>query len=213
VPHTLGRGLQTAREFTARRSCTTLVTGRNVGAGRQKISPQVSERTLRDIGAYRRGPNIWLLVATPFSPPAPGDRDVISRRVLELTNQARSQARRCGSVAFPAAPPLVLAPILEGAALEHSRDMAAYDYLDHTGHDGSTPAARVTRTGYKWRLVGENLASGIMTPEEAVRGWVGSPHHCENLMDSRFTQMAVGYATNTSSVGGIFWTQVFGTPR
>src|SRR5262249_54156569 len=102
---------------------------------------------------------------------------------------------------------------LERAAIEHSHDMASHDYMDHTGRDGSLPSDRVTRAGYKWQTVGENLASGIVTPEEVVNGWVGSPHHCENLMSPQFTQMVVAYAVNTSSRGGIYWTQLFGTPR
>lgn len=179
----------------------------------RQFCAQVTSRDLRDIGTYRRGPDVWLLVAAPFTPPAPIDRQMVSRRVLELTNQARSHARRCGAEAFPAAPPLTLAPAaLERAALEHSQDMANHGYLDHTGHDGSTPADRVTRTGYKWKAIGENLASGITTPEDVVNGWVGSPHHCENLMSSRFTQMAVAYVVNPASSGGIYWTQMFGTP-
>jgi uncharacterized protein YkwD len=179
----------------------------------RQFCAQITGRDLRDIGTYRRGPDVWLLVAAPFAPPGPMDRRAISRRVLELTNQARSHARRCGAEAFPAAPPLTLAPsALERAALEHSQDMAEHDYMDHTGRDGSTPAARVNRAGYKWKAIGENLASGIMTPEDAVNGWVGSPHHCENLMSSRFTQMAVAYAVNPSSSGGVYWTQMFGTP-
>ena len=179
----------------------------------RQFCAQITGRDLRDIGTYRRGPNVWLLVAAPFAPPAPMDRQAVSRRVLELTNQARSHARRCGAEPFPAAPPLVLAPsALEHAALEHSQDMANHGYMNHTGHDGSTPADRVNRAGYKWKTIGENLASGVMTPEDAVNGWVGSPHHCENLMSSRFTQMAVAYAVNPSSSGGVYWTQMFGTP-
>ncbi|MFX5777110.1 CAP domain-containing protein, partial [Acinetobacter baumannii] len=78
------------------------------------------------------------------------DRPLVGRRVLELTNLARSRPRRCGSELFPAAPPLVPAPAsLERAAQEHSEDMARHDYMDHTGRDGSTPAQRVTRSGYR----------------------------------------------------------------
>jgi uncharacterized protein YkwD len=180
----------------------------------RQFCAQVSGPDLRDIGTFRRGPDVWVLVAAPFAPPGPGDRSAISRRVLELTNQARAHARRCGFEFFPAAPPLQLAPAaLERAALEHSQDMAKHNYMDHTGPDGSSPADRVNRTGYKWRTIGENLASGIMTPEDVVNGWVGSPHHCENLMSARFTQMAVAYAVNPTSNGGVYWTQVFGTPR
>lgn len=174
---------------------------------------QIAGRDVKEIGTYRRGTSVWVMVAAPFSPPSPGDRQAISRRVLELTNQARAHARRCGRELFPAAPPLMLAPVtLERAAAEHSQDMANHNYFDHTGRDGSTVAMRATRAGYKWKTVGENLASGIMTPEEVVSGWVGSPHHCANLMDARFTQMAVAYSVNSSSNNGIYWTQLFGTP-
>jgi len=179
----------------------------------RQFCAQITDRNLREIGTYRRGPDVWLLVAAPFVPPTPMDRQAISRRVLELTNQARSHARRCGAEAFPAALPLAPASLaLERAALEHSQDMANHGYMDHTGRDGTTPADRVTRAGYKWKSIGENLASGVMTPEDVVSGWVGSPHHCENLMSSRFTEMAVAYAVNPSSSGGIYWTQMFGTP-
>jgi uncharacterized protein YkwD len=180
----------------------------------RQFCTQLTAKDLRDIGTYRRGSDVWLLVATPFEPPRPGDRGEISRRVLELTNAARAHGRLCGNLSFPAAPPLTLGPSsLERAAVEHSQDMAKHDYMDHTGRDGSSPGDRVTRAGYKWKTVGENLASGVVTPEEAVNGWIGSPHHCENLMAPQFTQMAIGYAANPSSAGGIYWTQLFGTPR
>jgi uncharacterized protein YkwD len=217
----LGESLQNAARKAGYRSVTSAsVQISNVPDDREverivsrQFCPQITSRDLRDIGAYRRGADVWVMVASPFTPPAPADRQAISRRVLELTNRARAQARRCGSEAFPAAPPLVLAPPpLERAAAEHSQDMAKHSYMDHTGRDGSTPADRVTRTGYKWRAIGENLASGILTPEDAVNGWVGSPHHCENLMSARFTQMSVAYAVNVGSNGGIYWTQLFGTP-
>jgi uncharacterized protein YkwD len=216
-----GENLQNAAKKAGYRSVTSAaVQISNVPDDREvqrivarQFCAQITGKDLRDIGTYRRGADVWLLVASPFTPPASTDRQAISRRVLELTNQARAHARRCGSQAFPAAPPLVLAPsALERAAAEHSQDMATHNYMDHTGRDGSTPADRVTRTGYKWKAIGENLASGILTPEDAVNGWVGSPHHCENLMSARFTQMSVAYAVNASSNGGIYWTQLFGTP-
>lgn len=179
----------------------------------ERFCSQISDRNLQDLGTYRRGPDVWLVLATPFSPPRPTDEATVARRVLELTNLARSRPQHCGPVSYPAAPPLALSTSLQAAAREHSRDMAAHGFLDHAGHDGSSPAMRVTRTGYRWRIVGENIASGVMTPEEAVSGWLASPHHCENLMSARFEQMAVAYAVNASSPGGIYWTEVFAAPR
>jgi uncharacterized protein YkwD len=179
---------------------------------RQFCSPS-TDPVFREIGTFRRGTDVWIALAQPFSPPAARNTAAISRRVLELTNEARSRARRCGRTTFAAAPLLSLNASLERAALEHSRDMAINGYMDHTGRDGSSPADRITRTGYKWRMVGENLASGIMTPEETVAGWLQSPHHCENLMTSRFTEMGVAFAVNPATDAGVYWTQTFGTTR
>ena len=91
--------------------------------------------------------------------------------------------------------------------------MATYGYMDHTGRDGSSPAQRITRSGYRWREVGENLARGIMTPEDAVAGWLHSPEHCANLMDPAFRHMGVAYAVNPRNDAGVYWALEFGTPR
>jgi uncharacterized protein YkwD len=172
-----------------------------------------TEPAFREIGIYRRGSAVWIALAQPFTPPAPRDALAIGRRVLALTNEARSHARRCGGTSFAAAPPLSLNTALERAALDHSKDMASHNYMDHTGRDGSSPADRITRAGYKWRMVGENLARGVMTPEEAVAGWLRSPHHCENLMTARFSEMGSGFAVDPDSDSGVYWTQTFGTAR
>jgi uncharacterized protein YkwD len=180
--------------------------------GRQFCSAS-TQMEFREIGVFRRGTDVWIALAQPFSPPSVRDAAAISRRVLALTNDARAHAQRCGGTTFAAAPPLSLNPALEGAALEHSKDMARHDYMDHTGRDGTSPADRISRTGYKWRMVGENLATGIMTAEDAVAGWLQSPHHCANLMTARFNEMGVAFAVNPATDAGVYWTQTFGTTR
>jgi uncharacterized protein YkwD len=180
--------------------------------GRQFCSASTAPE-FREIGTYRRGTDVWIALAKPFTPPLARDAWAISNRVLVLTNDARAHARRCGGTTYEAAPPLALNTALERAASDHSQDMAAHNYMDHTGRDGSSPADRITRTGYKWRLVGENLASGMMTPDEAVAGWLQSPHHCANLMTARFVEMGLAFAVNPSTDAGVYWTQTFGTTR
>ncbi len=179
----------------------------------ERFCAQIMSPDWREIGVHRRGTDVWIIAAAAFSPPSRAQRESIARRVLALTNLARSHPRACGRSVFPAAPPLSLAPALERAALEHSQDMATHADLDHIGHDRSTPGERITRAGFAWRLVGENIASGVPTPEEAVEGWLHSPPHCENIMTAGFTQMGIAYAANVSSSAGIYWTQVFATPR
>src|SRR6185312_10835837 len=110
------------------------------------------------------------------------------------------------------APPLSLATALAKAARAHSEDMAAHDFFSHTGSDGSTPGQRVTRAGYRWSMVGENVASGVRTPQEAVAGWLASPHHCANIMTAGFRQMGVAFAVNRRSGEVIYWTEDFGKP-
>src|SRR6266699_2554716 len=106
---------------------------------------QSTNPAFREIGTFRRGADVWLALAEPFAPQAVRDRAALSRRVLELTNEARARARQCGSAYLEAAPPLAPNAILERAAAQYARDMATYGYMDHTGRDGSSPEERITR--------------------------------------------------------------------
>ena len=146
---------------------------------------------------------MWILLAAPFTAPAAEEATAVRRRVLELTNEARSEPRRCGGKSFAATSPLEPSPALDRAALGHAQDMATHNYFSHKSRDGSTPAQRATRAGYRWRAIGENIAAGPATAEIVVRGWLESPEHCANLMSPRYTAMGVAYAVNPASKVGI----------
>jgi uncharacterized protein YkwD len=174
---------------------------------------QVANPAFREIGTWRSGSSVWIALAEPFTPPAAADRAEISRRVLQLTNEARAHPRRCGSTPYAPAPPLEPSAQLSQVALAYAHDMAAHGYMDHTGRDGSSPAARITRSGYRWSEVGENLASGVMGADQVVAGWLGSPEHCANLMNPLYRQMGVAFALNPHDQRGVYWAMEFGTPR
>jgi uncharacterized protein YkwD len=135
----------------------------------------------------------------------------VSARVVELVNAARSKGRRCGSQRFGAAPSLQVSRKLNDAAASHARDMARRTFFEHRGSDGSRPKDRVLRAGYQPRLSGENIAYGPESAEEAVAGWLDSPGHCANIMDSRFKEIGVGISTGRKR-GEIYWVQTFGAP-
>lgn len=137
----------------------------------------------------------------------------MARRVLELTNRARSAARRCGSETFAATRPLVASPALAKAAGGHAHDMAEHGYFAHRARDGSTVGQRATRAGYRWRAIGENIAAGPPTADAVVQGWLNSPEHCANLMRPHFTDMGIAFAINTEGKHRVYWVQVFGAPR
>jgi uncharacterized protein YkwD len=136
----------------------------------------------------------------------------VRARVVELVNDARADGKRCGRERFAAAPPLTVSRELNDAATDHARDMARRKYFEHRGRDGSEPRDRVRRSGYQSRLTGENIAYGPESAEEVVAGWLASPGHCANIMDPRFRDIGVGFATGPKR-GQIYWVQNFGAPR
>ena len=165
-------------------------------------------------------PRIAVLLAIALATGASAADSVVGResgsavraRVVDLVNDARSHARRCGRERFAAAPPLGVSRKLNQAAADHARDMMKKKYFEHRGSDGSQPKDRVLRAGYKSRLTGENIALGPESAEEVVAGWLESPGHCANIMDPRFQEIGVGLATGKKR-GQIYWVQNFGAPR
>jgi uncharacterized protein YkwD len=121
--------------------------------------------------------------------------------VLTLVNAAR-QSNGLGQ--------LSLDPLLNNAALAHSIDQASRNTMSHEGADGSDPGTRVTRAGYRWSTVGENVAYGYSTPSAVHEGWMNSPGHRANILNGDFVHM--GLATATGSNGYLYWTQVFAKP-
>ena len=89
--------------------------------------------------------------------------------------------------------------------------MAENNYFSHTGLDGSSAGTRITRAGYTWRSYGENIAYGYSTAERVMEGWMNSSGHRANILKNNFTDIGVGYASD--SRGRIYAVQVFGTPR
>lgn len=169
------------------------------------------------VGSYREGAT-WTVVLARPAPPLPSFtypdwRDAGHEILLEV-NEARARPRSCGNDYFAAAPPLTWNPALGDAALAHSLDMATLRYFNHEAKDGSQATERAVRAGYSWRRIGENIAFGQRSPQEAVAGWLDSPGHCANIMNRGFTEMGAAYGlTPSQQTGIVYWTQVFGAPR
>lgn len=179
-------------------------------------------RELRGIGSFRYQGTTWLVfspegtVARPALALGPAPLPYAAMRVLQLVNDARSRGATCGSRSYPPAGSVRMSSALREVAYGHALDMAQHGYFEHRDRAGRTAADRVRATGYSERLVGENLAFGPDTPDEVVRGWLGSPGHCENLMDPRFAEMGIAFTTGRTpgprSGHGIYWVQVFADP-
>lgn len=103
--------------------------------------------------------------------------------LVEGTNAQRN-ANGLGSLA--------LNGTLSQAAQAKAADMAAQDYWAHNSPTGATPWTFINATGYAYQTAGENLAYGFTTSSDTITGWMNSPGHRANILNTSFNQ--VGFA-------------------
>lgn len=105
--------------------------------------------------------------------------------------------------------PLRVSTGLTAAAREHSLEMAREGYFGHEALDGLSIEARLERfypsAGHRFWAVGENLAWGSpgLGPTRALRLWLRSPLHRENLFTRGWREIGIG-AVHVDSAPGIF---------
>lgn len=168
----------------------------------------VADPDFADIGVYRSGKSVWLLLADGAPLPTPDDAALLDH-VFEHLNAIRARGGRCGEAEYPPSPPLARSAALDQAARTHAEDMARNSFLAHTGSDGSNPGERVSRTGYHWEAVAENVASGQTSANDIAATWLQSPGHCANLMDAKYAETGIAYALNPGDGRDIYWVQVY----
>jgi len=206
--------------YAAQQADAIYLTGAQDAAAAMAMIAQKHCRLLRSarytaVGVVR-AQGSWLIVLAVPAPPPPETRlppqDEAGRQLMVEVNRARAIERRCGTRYFKAAPALAWNAALGDAARAHSADMAAQRYLDHKGKDGRMAPERAAAAGYQGVRIGENIAAGQGSAEEAVQGWLDSPGHCANIMREDFTEMGAAYAVSKPRAR-IYWVQVLGTPR
>ena len=85
-----------------------------------------------------------------------------------------------------------------------SQDMKDNRYFSHNSPKYGSPFQMMKRFGITYRSAGENIARGHRTPNEVVNAWMNSSGHRENILNSSFTHIGVGYVAS-----GNYWTQMF----
>ncbi|MBU1110664.1 CAP domain-containing protein [Patescibacteria group bacterium] len=123
---------------------------------------------------------------------------------FKLVNEERSQ------VAVHA---LVENSSLNRAAQLKAQHMFNEDYWAHVAPDGTTPWDFFQQVEYDYRYAGENLAKDFNTSAGVVAGWMGSPSHRANLLNSNFNEMGIA-VVNGVLLGEetTLVVQLFGTP-
>lgn len=90
---------------------------------------------------------------------------------------------------------------LDGAAQSHTDQMVADNYFAHSGITGSSPALRISASGFNWGAYGEAISTGFRTPWNAVQGWLASTEHCQILLSPQYRYIGIG--VNPRGVAGV----------
>ncbi len=140
-----------------------------------------------------------------FASPANGDVAALAAEVIRLTNAER---RKRGLKT------LTQNRNLAKSAQFHADFMARNDCFAHRCPKEPPLAQRVSRAGYVYRGVAENIAAGAPTPSDVVRGWMDSPGHRANILNPRMREIGIGYALLNEDGGREtyrhYWVQNFG---
>lgn len=133
----------------------------------------------------------------PIVPARPRDPLVLTEdEIMTTVNAVRAANARA---------PWTYNARLAEAARTHSKLMAASDKLSH--ELGGSLRERVTAAGYLG-AVGENLAGGHGSLQQAVAGWLQSPGHRGTLLSDKFIEF--GLAVARAPKGKLYWTLIAG---
>lgn len=106
-------------------------------------------------------------------------------------------------------------PLLDKIALIKAQDMVKHEYFAHLSPvSGLEVGGLADKYGYEYTTVGENLAMGTFhTDAELVEGWMNSPGHRANILNSHYTEIGIA-AVVGSYQGQAVWyaVQEFGRP-
>lgn len=102
--------------------------------------------------------------------------------------------------------PFVASSQLSRVARVKSEDMAKNNYFDHTSPTYGSPFDMMKQFGIKYSTAGENIAKGYLSAQSVVNGWMNSPGHRANILNSSFNKIGVGAYKSGSTT---YWTQMF----
>jgi len=115
------------------------------------------------------------------------EREVLRLVNIERQNNGLNQLTMNTSVAM--------------AARFKSQEMSNLNYFSH---ESPVYGAfnMIARDVFDVDIWSENIASGQRSPQEVMAGWMNSPGHRANILNTRWTEMGVGFYNN-------LWTQKF----
>lgn len=100
---------------------------------------------------------------------------------------------------------------LASAAQSHAADMACNSSISHTGSNGSSVYTRTSAAGYSSSYI-EEIIYGGGGPQAAMSWWMSDKIHRDAILNSRSSEMGVGYAYFSNGSYGDYIVVDFGSP-
>jgi uncharacterized YkwD family protein len=138
---------------------------------------------------------------TATAAPASANIGAYEQQVVDLVNKERTATGLSA---------LKVNTKLAGMAEKKAEDLRDNNYFDHQSPTYGSPFDMMRQFGISYTSAGENIAKGQRTPDEVMNGWMNSPGHRANIMNTDYTEIGVGYVTDGSGTG--YWVQEFIRP-
>lgn len=188
-----GSGAWLENGAVARRAVTPGFFGTEIGTSSEsgKEVSDITDEDRNEESAYHQTEDV-----------SEGWDDDFALECFELINEEREKEGR---------EPLELNDDLMEACRIRAEELP--ELFSHTRPDGSacyTVLEEVGIESYRW--VGENIAAGQRTPEEAVNSWMNSSGHRANILNENYTEGALGCYRCPGTGYGIYWVQLFYSP-
>jgi uncharacterized protein YkwD len=184
------------------------------GKTKTRIAKRVGERThfsarqlhrlalCAPVARIKAAPRVTPDTTTPAPPSMAVPVETVAEWRAQMLTRVNELRVRVGATRLT-----MCAPI-ERAAQKYADVMAGNGVLSHTGPDGSQPWHRIAAQGYQWRAAGENIARGYPDVGTVMAGWIASPGHYANLINTNFRH--VGFGLTKDGSGNQWWAQKFG---
>ena len=146
-----------------------------------------------------------LLSSAAQSGPADARRVSVSNITSDVVSLTNAERARQGRKRLRSSPQLMQ------AAQIHAEQMARAGRLAHDLPKARYPETkdRLAAVKYRWTAYGENVAQG-QNAAEVLKDWMHSSGHRKNVLNSYYTELGTGYATDRA--GRTYFVQVFATP-
>ena len=136
------------------------------------------------------------------------DAATAERAMLCLTNYARRHSGR---------KPLAINALLARAGqVKLAADVSCGDFSHSPCGQPFQSVFGSYVSGASWYTIGENIAwstGRYGTPRQTMNSWLNSPEHLQNILDSAFHDLGIGYLSGQSfqgTTGATLWSQEFG---